>query len=300
MGPYNKVVFVLAIAGALASAPVSSVKLGAKEGIARETKQEKAQGNIQDDIPENTRKTNEQAVQTTGNKSTVAAELMKKIESSLAKTKKLLPSLEDYPYMTVTVDEKRADSAFVRLTKQKDQENVDSYVALRFDTKTGELISFQLGTEGKRDNLAKGEDAKARATAFLKEWYGTDLRGYKLNPKITGGGEVVFSKEVNGLFYPNLSVRIVVDGDGQIINGGPATLPNFKYEIPSFEDTLFPDPEEALPREQLEKNVASHMSLAYWADYGLLVYRPAFSGYLDARTGKVLDVPQIEYEHRER
>ncbi|MEJ8548383.1 hypothetical protein [Brevibacillus borstelensis] len=113
----------------------------------------------------------------------------------------------------------------------------------------------------------------------MKEWYGADMGGYQLNPnyKIFG---VAFSKQVNGLFYPNLSVLVTVNKEGQIVDAGPAPMPDssFDYELPAFEQTSFPDPEKAGSKEQGVKAVAAQMTLAYWADKKLITYEPMLCG----------------------
>ncbi|GEC93474.1 YcdB/YcdC domain-containing protein [Brevibacillus brevis] len=230
-----------------------------------------------------------------GNQASVADDVMKTVDEALVKAGKLLPYLKEYTFKTVTVDKEQPNTIFVQLKKDKDQEM--PRVDIEFERNTGKLMSFRLAaekTEG--DKKPTWQESKEKATAFLKEWYGPKMDGYQLNRTFTKRG-VVFSKSVNGLLYPNLSVGIELNAKGEIVSGRTVDVPDsrFFYEIPSFEKTSFPDPNEALPKEQMIKTVASHMTLSYWADQKLLTYEPMFSGYLDATTGKSLYVPQQQY-----
>ncbi|MFF0831272.1 YcdB/YcdC domain-containing protein [Brevibacillus sp. NPDC003359] len=229
------------------------------------------------------------------NQANIADDVMKKVEESLAKAGKLLPYLKEYTFKTVTVDKERANIIFVQLRKEKDQEK--PMVNMQFEANSGKLINFRLDEKTQDGKIPTWKESKEKATAFLKEWYGADMDGYQLNPTFTEHHGVVFSKSINGLLYPNLSVGIELNAKGEVVSGGSVHVPDseFSYETPSFEKTSFPQPKEALSKEQMTKTVASHLKLTYWADKKLLTYEPMFSGYLDATTGKPLDVPQQKY-----
>lgn len=225
------------------------------------------------------------------------ADIMKTIDASIAKAKKLLPYLEDYPYKTVTIDENSDNTVRVLLKKSEDEEKILPNVVLSFDKKTGELKRFRLLNDSNTDeSLAQGEQAVKQATAFLKQWYGEDMRGYRYNPYLSNALGIPFSKVVNGLFYPSQSVHITVDADGRITEGGQFPTPNsnFNYPVPAVEETNFDDPKDALPPEELESLFASMMTLSYNGD--TFIYQPMFSGYIDARTGKDLGVRQVNYD----
>ncbi|OUQ88063.1 hypothetical protein B5G50_13795 [Brevibacillus brevis] len=231
-----------------------------------------------------------------GNQASVADDVMKTVDEALVKAGKLLPYLKEYTFKTVTVDKEKPNTIFVQLKKEKDQKM--PRVDIEFERNTGKLQSFRLAAEkSEGDKKPTWQESKEKATAFLKEWYGPKMDGYQLNPTFTKWG-VVFSKSVNGLLYPNLSVGIELNAKGEVVSGRSAHVPDsrFFYEIPAFEKTSFPDPKEALAKEQMTKTVASHMTLSYWADEKLLTYEPMFSGYLDATTGKSLYVPEQQYK----
>lgn len=236
----------------------------------------------------------QQTTLSAGNQASVTDDVMKTVDEALVKAGKLLPYLKEYTFKTVTLDKKRPNIIFVQLRKEKDQN--ESRVYIEFEAKTGKLISFRLAAEEPEDEKKPTwQESKEKATAFLKEWYGPDMDGYQLNQLFTeeGGYGIVFSKSVNGLLYPNLNTRLELNAKGEVVSGGPNG--GFPYEIPSIEKTSFPDPKEALAKEQMTKTVASHMKLSYWADRKLLAYEPMFSGYLDATTGKSLYVSEQKY-----
>lgn len=229
--------------------------------------------------------------------SATVTDITKMIDDSIAKTKKLLPYLDDYPYQTVTVDENGDNTVRVLLKKEEDEENILPNVVLWLEKNTGELKRFRLLTDSHTDeSLAKGDQAVKQATAFLKQWYGEDMRGYRYNPYLSDTLGVPFSKVVNGLFYPSQSMRITVDATGRITEGGQAPVPdsNFNYPVPNVEETKFDDPKDALPLEEMEPLVASLMTLAHDGD--TFFYTPMFSGYIDAKTGKNLEIRQANYD----
>ncbi|MFP3393083.1 YcdB/YcdC domain-containing protein [Brevibacillus sp. SIMBA_040] len=225
------------------------------------------------------------------------ADIMKTIDASIAKAKTLLPYLGDYPYKTVTIDESGDNTVRVLLKKSEDEENILPNVVLWFDKKTGELKRFRLIKDANTDeSLAKKEQAVQQATAFLKQWYGEDMRGYRYNPYLSHTLGIPFSKSVNGLFYPSQSLRITVDAAGRITEGGQAPVPdsNFNYPVPPVEETEFDDPKDAIPVEEMESMVASMMTLSHDGD--TFIYEPMFSGYIDAKTGKNLEIQQAKHD----
>ncbi|WP_312114696.1 YcdB/YcdC domain-containing protein [Brevibacillus reuszeri] len=241
-----------------------------------------------------TQKSNKSAEKT---QAVTVTDITKMVDDSIAKTKKLLPYLDDYPHKTVTIDESGDNTVRVLLKKNEDEEKILPNVVLWLDKKTGELKRFRLLNDANTDeSLAKGETAVEQATAFLKQWYGEDMRGYRYNPYLSHTIGVPFSKVMNGLFYPSQSLRITVDSAGRITEGGQAPVPdsNFNYPVPEIEETRFDDPKDAIPVEEMETLVASMMTLSHDGD--TFIYQPMFSGYIDAKTGKGLEIRQANYE----
>lgn len=224
--------------------------------------------------------------------------IMPMVEAALAQTKKLLPYLDEYPYKTVTINEGEKNSVHVLLRKydSEEEEKLLPNVSLRFDKTSWELLGFRVLQEsGEIGPPAKQDEAIGKAVAFLKQWYGDDMRGYRYNPSARSWG-LVFSKEINGLLYPSKSIGIMVNDKGQIVQGGEISLPDshFNYPVPAVEQTKFPDPKEAVPKEQVEKLFANFMTLVY--DGSQFIYKPMFSGYIDATTGKESAVSQASYQ----
>ncbi|MEJ8547893.1 YcdB/YcdC domain-containing protein [Brevibacillus borstelensis] len=214
------------------------------------------------------------------NKGQVAA-LMNQADKALEQAKKMLPYLEQYSHKVVEPGE---DGQLV-VVLQQSKDKPFPRILLFVDGSTGEWKGFRRMTGGTTPPTTYSQEkAIEKATDFMKKWYGDHMGDYQYNPTLTiSADSIIFSRAVNGVPFQNESIMIDVDNSGEIVGksamGSPA-LSHDKY--------AFPKPEGVLSKEQAEKELSQYLHLQYETRDGnaVLRYAFAFSGELDAKTGK--------------
>jgi hypothetical protein len=251
-----------------------------------------------------------QAKQVTERQSQVnSPEMQQNIDRAVQQAKELLPYLTDFHYKTIRFLEKKdGPMVGIRVTLKKYENKDKPSMTLDLD-KDGSLTGFYFSEEipPTAKSAIDQKKVKELATAFLKKWYGEEMRGYELDENYSRANWAVFSKKVNGLFYPSLNISIGVNGDGQIVSSGKMSIVGGRYvNEPPVETTRFPDPNETISIAEVEKSFDSYMRLYYIKQpivgedpvtkknrYGapVLHYKPVFSELIDAKTGKEFPVP---------
>ncbi|TQK73735.1 hypothetical protein FB479_102369 [Brevibacillus sp. AG162] len=212
-------------------------------------------------------------------------EINKVVEKGVKKAASLIPYLKDYPVREVVLK----DTSYLLVNNYKSKENNAEFVALVLDKNTGDLLEFgkhELYNQ-KSQTLYPIDKSKEAAVSFMKKWYGEDMAGYQLDgdgvAKVFDGktNTIQFVRMVNGVPFTDDIVQIQVDHDGQITG---------KSLGMHIEKISFANLDQALPKEKAEKQLSTFMKLRYSLDkdgktYKLL-YIPAFSGKLDAVSGK--------------
>lgn len=212
--------------------------------------------------------------------------LMKEIEKGLEKASRILPYLKEYPIMEMEI----RDGSKILVNKYQSKEKKFPVVTFIFDQKTGELLRFSKSTGEQFKSTYPLEKSKENSIVFMKQWYGENMDGYQLNQAMSDSNfTITYNKMVNGIPFQNDDVILKVDSQGQIVGKGVSG--DQKNIVASKQPNLsFADPKEALSREQVEKLFASYMKPYYTLDPDgktyKLIYTAAFSGKIDAYTGK--------------
>ncbi|USG64914.1 hypothetical protein NDK47_22760 [Brevibacillus ruminantium] len=209
------------------------------------------------------------------------AALTKHTEKVVEEARKMLPYLSQFPHQSIEPGE---DGRFViQLQQAKDVEY--PRISLFVDGSTGEWTGFRRNNGGTTPfSTYPLNQAKEKAAAFMKTWYGNDMGGYQFNPSMTTSADtIVFSRVVNGIPFQNDSTSILVDNSGEVI-GKTGGLSKGRPQ----DNYVFPKPEDALSKEQVAKELSRYLQLQYELkeDGPLLRYAFAFSGELDALTGQ--------------
>jgi Zn-dependent metalloprotease len=211
----------------------------------------------------------------------VVPALMEQADKALEQAKKMLPYLDQYPYKVVEPGE----GGQVVVVLQQSKETPFPRISLYVDGSTGEWKGFHRMNGGTTPPSTYSLDkAIEKATAFMKKWYGEGMGDYQYNPSLTASADsIVFSRGVNGIPLQNDSVMIDVDSSGEIV--GKTVMASL---APSRDKYVFPKPEGVITKDQAEKELAQYLRLQYETKEGsaALRYTFAFSGELDAKTGK--------------
>ncbi|MFC8684077.1 hypothetical protein [Brevibacillus porteri] len=232
-------------------------------------------------------------------------EWKEKVEGAIQKVKSTLPYLADFSYSTLEIFEKDDGRNLITVTLQTSKEKKKPSFGLSLD-KQGNPDTFHYYEEFPEEERPKIEHGKvkSKATDFMKQWYGPEMGGFSYNPNYSKDNVAHFTKLVNGLPYLNINVRLTVNSKGEIISKGLG-LHDLGDDAPALENMKFPDPKDAISKEQAEQAFAKHLKLFYlkrpitgWDEqtkrtlYGspTLRYKAEFSGYIDAITGKEVPV----------
>lgn len=212
-------------------------------------------------------------------------EINKLVEKGVKKAASLIPYLKDYPVREVVVK----DSPYLLVNNYKSKENNAEFVALVLDKNTGDLLEFgkhELNNQ-KSQTLYPIDKSKEAAVSFMKKWYGEDMAGYQLDgdgvAKVFDGqtNRIQFVRMVNGVPFPDDMIQVQVDHEGQITG---------KSLGMNIEKISFANLDQILSKEKAEKQLSTYMKLRYSLDQDgktyKLLYIPAFSGKLDAVSGK--------------
>ncbi|TKI56551.1 hypothetical protein E8L90_14350 [Brevibacillus antibioticus] len=207
------------------------------------------------------------------------------VEKGVKKAASLIPYLKDYPVTEVVLK----DTPYLLVNNYKSKENKGEFVILVLDKNTGDLLEFgkhKLYNQ-KSQTLYPIDKSKEIAVSFMKKLYGEDMAGYQLDgdgvAKVFDGetNTIQFVRMVNGVPFTDDIVQIQVDHEGQI-TGKSLGKP--------IEKISFAKLDQILSKEKAEKQLSAYMKLRYSLDQDgktyKLLYVPAFSGKLDAVSGK--------------
>ncbi|MBH0332260.1 hypothetical protein ABH14_21290 [Brevibacillus brevis] len=212
-------------------------------------------------------------------------EINKLVEKGVKKAASLIPYLKDYPVREVVVK----DTPYLLVNNYKSKENNAEFVTLVLDKNTGDLLEFgkQELYSQKSQTLYPIDKSKEIAMSFMKKLYGEDMAGYQFDgdgvAKVFDGqtNTIQFVRMVNGVPFTDDIVQIQVDHEGQI-TGKSLGKPIEKISFAKLDQILF--------KEKAEKQLSTYMKLRYSLDQDgktyKLLYVPAFSGKLDAVSGK--------------
>ncbi|NRR22058.1 YcdB/YcdC domain-containing protein [Brevibacillus sp. MS2.2] len=212
-------------------------------------------------------------------------EINKLVEKGVKKAASLIPYLKDYPVTEVVLK----DTPYLLVNNYKSRENNAEFVALVLDKNTGELLEFgkyELNNQTSQ-TLYPIDKSKEVAISFMKKWYGEDMAGYQLDgdgvTKVFDGqtNTIQFVRVINGVPFPDDMIQVQVDHEGQITG---------KSLGMNSEKISFAKLDQILSKEKAVKQLSTYMQLRYSLDQDgktyKLLYAPAFSGMLDAVSGK--------------
>ncbi|MEJ8546407.1 hypothetical protein [Brevibacillus borstelensis] len=153
------------------------------------------------------------------------------------------------------------------------------YADLKIDAETGAVLQLEKRSDTPEADASEAV-AREKGEAFLRDMLGDEVSQYRF------GNNSSFVRYVNDLPVAGDSYLIQVSDKGQIVQVEAKDAAGRKIDPGAF-----PKPTEAMDREQAESAFASYMKPLYVGrnQQQELVYRPAFSGSFDARTGKEVD-----------
>ncbi|MFS0555230.1 YcdB/YcdC domain-containing protein [Brevibacillus sp. 179-C9.3 HS] len=212
-------------------------------------------------------------------------EISKLVENGVKKAASLIPYVKDYPVTEVVLK----DTPYLLVNNYKSKENKADFVTLVLDKNTGDLLEFgkhELYNQ-KSQTLYPIDKSKEAAISFMKKWYGEDMGGYQLDgdgvAKVFDGqtNRIQFVRMVNGVPFTDDMIQVQVDHEGQITGKSLGI---------NIERISFAKMDQILSKEKAEKQLSTYMKLRYSLDQDgktyKLLYVPAFSGKLDAVSGK--------------
>jgi hypothetical protein len=232
----------------------------------------------------------EAAVQEKGKE---AAELddktIRKIEKSMTKLSEVLPYLKDYPVTEFEINE---SSRQVIMNRYRAKDQKFPHVSLYADPKTGEITHFSLLTGQGFKSTYPYDNAKEKATTFMKQWKGADMDGYQLDVDAPAhSSSILFRKMVNGIPFRNDTINIAVNSEGQIqhvANGDGDSEPIANGQ--DLDSIQFSDPNQAIPKDEAEQIFAFYMKPYYGQSVDgkqyRLLFAPQFSGEIKAGLGE--------------
>ncbi len=128
-----------------------------------------------------------------------------------------------------------------------------------------------------------------KARNYLQAKLGDEYSGYKLNRSMTAedAGQFVFYPTINGIPYVNKLIFVAFDEAGE-----PRNV-NVYHQGAVGNGQAFPDPRGIVSTDAAKQAAAQTLQLVYVERSGgkgepALLYRPDFSGYVDAKSGQVL------------
>ncbi|MCE0452684.1 MULTISPECIES: YcdB/YcdC domain-containing protein [Brevibacillus] len=214
--------------------------------------------------------------------------LIRKIEKSVERLVQVVPYLRNYP---ITEFEMNAETSRIEVKKYQTKEKKAPFVRMHVDQNSGEVKFFShiTGKEGFSSTYPL-EDAKKKATEFMKQWYGEDMADYQLDQEASNrNSSILFRKMVNGIPFRNDTLNFAINSEGQIQHlakgDGDADPMEMEQDISKIQ---FADPNKVHPKEKVEAMFASAMKPYYGqsADgqsYRFL-YTPSFEE-INASTG---------------
>lgn len=145
--------------------------------------------------------------------------LIKKIEKSVERLVQVVPYLKDYP---ITELEMNAETSRIEVKKYQTKEKKAPFVSMHVDQNSGEVKFFSHITgKGGFASTYPLEDAKKKATEFMKQWYGEGMADYQLDEEASNrNSSILFRKTVNGIPFRNDTLNFAINSEGQIQHTG--------------------------------------------------------------------------------
>ncbi|MDN9011773.1 YcdB/YcdC domain-containing protein [Brevibacillus laterosporus] len=208
-------------------------------------------------------------------------------KKTLAKILSLVPELKELEADVYGKEDGVYEITFDQKVNGKER----VYASVELHAGTGRLLGFDCDTpSGEQTDSTSEEVARQKSAAFLQELIGDELARYKVGPISNNDWTSVrYDRYVNNIPVINDYYVVGVNKYGNVtyVNVGKATLNNIG-------DEGFPAPAQAIPKEEIEKNLTPFMELFYEVDpkkarESKLYYSPNFSSYLDALTGREVE-----------
>jgi RNA polymerase sigma factor (sigma-70 family) len=220
-------------------------------------------------------------------------------EKTLEALSKAIPSVQAYRLEAKTPDTR----GYSMLLRTEDTQLAAKHISISVSGPQSELIGYSVDRESAAET-GKAPDALAieKATQFIQQIVGADSGNYR---RLTYDGPTSFQRYVNGIPVIGDTLRVSVDGAGQVRS--------FSRDVPTLDQSAFPSLTEAVSKEAAKKELAANMKLKYEQGYvarrdpatnkpletrTLLEYTPAVTGislgrspspawYIDAKSGKM-------------
>lgn len=207
--------------------------------------------------------------------------LIKKIEQSVERLVQAVPYLKDYP---ITEFEMNAETSRIEVKKYQTKEKKAPFVSMHVDQNTGEVKFFSHITgKGGFSSTYPLEDAKKKATEFMKQWYGEDMEDYQLDEEAsTQNSSILFRKMVNGIPFRNDTLNFAINSQGQIQHLARGDGHSEPIEIEqNLRKIQFADPNKVHAKEEVEAMFASAL-------------KPYFGQSADGKSYRFLYTPSLE------
>ncbi|RAT97613.1 YcdB/YcdC domain-containing protein [Brevibacillus sp. Leaf182] len=254
MNKWTKSVFVLMTASLVVTAPISA--MAAKESSVTAQEESKGDGAIDE-------------------------KLIKKIEKSVGRLVQVVPYLRDYPITELGMN---AETSRIEVKKYQTKENKAPFVSIHVDQHSGEVKFFSHITgKGGFSSTYPLEDAKKKATEFMKQWYGEDMADYQLDEEASNrNSSILFRKMVNGIPFRNDTLNFAINSEGQIQHlargDGYAEPVEMEQDLRKIQ---FADPKKVHAKEKVEAMFASAM-------------KPYYGQSADGQSYRFLYTPSLE------
>lgn len=217
--------------------------------------------------------------------------LIKKIEKSVERLVQVVPYLKDYP---ITEFEMSAETSRVEVKKYQTKENKAPYVRIHVDQNTGEVKFFSHITgKGDFSSTYPLDDAKKKATEFMKQWYGEDMAGYQLDEEASEqSSSIKFRKMVDGIPFRNDTLNFAINSEGQI--GHLARGDGYAEPVEMEQDIRkiqFADPNKVHAKEKVEAMFAHAMTPYYGQSADGQSYRFLYTPSLEINANIGAELP---------
>ncbi|MCR8983033.1 DUF4901 domain-containing protein [Brevibacillus laterosporus] len=206
----------------------------------------------------------------------------------------IMPELQQME-KTVKLSQKENEQMYLVRFRPKGEKKLYAWIDIQANS--GGLDSLMLAKEAEKATTPpSAAQAKESAGAFLKVLLGKEFDQYQGEANadtVQTWRNVQFKRYVNGLPLESDSYSLEVNGAGKVMD-----VEVGKHARKNLNLKLFPAPAEA-DGKVAEQVIAQFMKLTYVnSSKGITMeYEPAFSGYLDAKTGEAVasDSPRLPY-----
>ncbi|MCR8983031.1 YcdB/YcdC domain-containing protein [Brevibacillus laterosporus] len=219
-------------------------------------------------------------------KGTTAANLKGPAVQTLDALYRVMPELKK---MEVTVLKPEQKDNLYRVRFKPAGQN-DIYAWIKIHADTGVIDSLDLAVEaGNAAAPPSVAQAKESAGAFLKALLGKEFDQYQGEANANTAQtwrNVQFKRYVNGLPVAGDRYTLAINGAGKVIN-----VQTGKQTKKNLDMKLFPAPAQNAEKAKVEQGLARYIQLSYVNNSKgvLMQYEPAFSGYLNAKTGEAVE-----------